>query len=131
MKALSVIVLVGVVAGSAYAQTPQAPARQPGVTRPPMTSQGTTIAPTGQANSSAAAGNGNQAIATTSANAPTPAKGANSFTEGQAQSRLKDRGFGDVGALKKDQDGIWRGTAMKAGQQVSVWVDYKGNVGQQ
>lgn len=76
-------------------------------------------------------GNGNQAVATTSTNAPTPAKGANSFTESQAQSRLQKEGFSDVGALQKDQDGVWRGKAMKGGQQMSVWVDYKGNVGQQ
>jgi hypothetical protein len=26
---------------------------------------------------------------------------------------------------------VWRGSGKKGGQQVSVWVDYKGNVGQQ
>jgi hypothetical protein len=79
----------------------------------------------------AAAGNSNQAVATTDANAPTPAKGSNSFTEGQAKSRLEKEGFVDVGPLKKDRDGVWRGSGKKGGQQVSVWVDYKGNVGQQ
>ena len=52
------------------------------------------------------------------------------------ESRLvPDAGFRlsliDVGPLKKDQDGVWRGSGKKGGQQVSVWVDYKGNVGQQ
>jgi hypothetical protein len=32
---------------------------------------------------------------------------------------------------KKDGDGVWRGMGKKDGQQVSVWLDYKGNVGQQ
>src|SRR6185312_15986610 len=79
----------------------------------------------------AASGDSNQAVATTSSDASTPAKGANSFTEGQAQSHLTDNGFSDVSALQKDSDGIWRGTAKKGGKQVSVWVDYKGNTGQQ
>ena len=79
----------------------------------------------------AAAGNSNQAVATTGANAPMPAKGSNSFTEAQAKSRLEKDGFVDLGPLKKDQDGVWRGSGKKGGQQVSVWVDYKGNVGQQ
>ena len=79
----------------------------------------------------AASGNSNQAVATTSANSAMPAKGSNSFTESQAQSRLQKEGFSGVSALQKDHDGIWHGKAMKGGQQVSVWVDYKGNVGQQ
>ena len=79
----------------------------------------------------AASGNNNQAVATTNANAPMPAHGANSFTDGQAKSRLEKSGFSDVSALTKDKDGVWRGTAQRNGQTVQVWVDYKGNVGQQ
>jgi len=60
-----------------------------------------------------------------------PAKGSNSFTEGQAQGRIEDRGYSNVGDLKKDDDGVWRGRAQKAGTSVQVWVDYKGNVGEQ
>lgn len=59
-----------------------------------------------------------------------PKKGANSFTEGQAQGRIADAGYTSVNGLKKDPDGIWRGSAMKNGQQVSVWLDYTGKVGQ-
>jgi len=33
--------------------------------------------------------------------------------------------------LRKDGTAAWRGTAIKDGQQVQVWLDYKGNVGQQ
>jgi hypothetical protein len=58
-----------------------------------------------------------------------PLKGANSFTEGQAKDRAIAHGNVDsVAAMKKDDDGIWRGTATQAGKTVEVAVDYKGNV---
>lgn len=57
-----------------------------------------------------------------------PLKGANSFTEAQAKNRAMAEGLIDVGALAKDGDGIWRGTAKRGDKQVSVAVDYKGNV---
>lgn len=74
----------------------------------------------------------NPAVATTSnANdSAVPAKGTNSFTEGQAQSRIADRGYTRVTDLKKDDDGVWRGVAQHNGQPVHVWLDYKGNVGE-
>jgi hypothetical protein len=37
-------------------------------------------------------------------------------------------GFADVTNLKKDDNGVWRGRAMKGGQMVDVSVDYQGNV---
>ncbi|WP_342112218.1 hypothetical protein [Methylobacterium sp. SI9] len=58
-------------------------------------------------------------------------KGANSFTEGEARSRLAKAGFMDARDLKKDSDGIWRGTAMRGGQPVQVGLDFKGNVSAQ
>jgi len=60
------------------------------------------------------------------ANAPLP--GANSFTEGQAKSRLEANGYSNVTALKKDDNGIWKGTATHSGAQVSISVDYRGNI---
>jgi putative membrane protein len=57
-----------------------------------------------------------------------PQPGANSFTEGEAKSRLEKAGYTDVGALKKDDQGIWRGTASKNGKSVKVSLDYKGNI---
>lgn len=54
--------------------------------------------------------------------------GANSFTEGQARSRLEKEGFSNVSALSKDKDGIWRGRASKGSQEQAVGVDYKGNI---
>ena len=79
----------------------------------------------------AASGDNNQAVATTSANARQPAKGANSFSAGQAQGRIEGEGYTTVSNLKKDNDGVWRGTATKNGASVGVWLDYKGNIGQQ
>ena len=57
-----------------------------------------------------------------------PLKGANSFTETQAQDRALSYGLATVSALKKDADGIWRGTAQSDGKPVSVAIDFKGNV---
>lgn len=55
-------------------------------------------------------------------------RGANSFTEGQAKSRLEGAGFTNVTDLKKDDHGIWRGKATRDGKSVAVGFDYKGNI---
>lgn len=60
--------------------------------------------------------------------ATTPAAGANSFTEGQAKSRIEAAGFTNVSDLQKDDKGIWRGKAQQGAQQVSVALDFQGNV---
>ncbi len=57
-----------------------------------------------------------------------PANGANSFTEGQARKRMAKAGYTQIGALTKDKDGVWMGTAMQNGKSVNVGLDYKGNV---
>ncbi len=57
-----------------------------------------------------------------------PVAGANSFTESQAKARIEANGFANVTGLKKDDQSIWRGTATKDGKQVSVALDYQGNV---
>ncbi len=71
----------------------------------------------------------NPAIKTTAA-APvtTPANGANSFTEDQARGWLTKAGYRNVSTLKKDKDGVWRGTGIRAGKTVRFGLDYKGNV---
>jgi putative membrane protein len=61
-------------------------------------------------------------------NSGAPAAGANSFTEGQAKSRIESNGFANVSALQKDGQGVWRGKAMKDGKSVSVSLDFQGNV---
>jgi hypothetical protein len=62
----------------------------------------------------------------TDANAPLP--GANSFTEAQAKERMEKAGFSQIINLKKDDQGIWRGTAMLNGKQTNVALDFRGNV---
>ena len=85
----------------------------------------------GNAGQSAAGSDSNQAVAMTNANAPQPAKGANSFSDGEARRRIESSGYSTVADLKKDGDGVWRGSATKDGAKVGVWLDYKGNIGQQ
>jgi len=140
------IAAAGMLAGASYAQTtttspntttatpsPNATSTQPGSAgvMPRSGSAGTdsTMAVTRPDDKSAASGNTNQAVATTSANASEPAKGANSFTMGEAKSRLEKNGFADVSDLKKDDNGVWRGTGKKDGTASNVWLDYKGNTG--
>src|SRR5438105_14626909 len=57
-----------------------------------------------------------------------PVAGRNSFTEGEAKSRIEKMGFSNVSNLKKDDKGVWRGRAMKDGKTVDVSLDYQGNV---
>lgn len=57
-----------------------------------------------------------------------PVAGANSFTEGQARSRIEAAGFANVTDLQKDDQGVWRGRAMRNGNSVAVGLDFQGNV---
>src|SRR6267143_1576769 len=57
-----------------------------------------------------------------------PVSGRNSFTEGEAKSRIEKMGFSNVTNLKKDDNGVWRGRAIKDGKTVDISVDYQGNV---
>lgn len=61
-------------------------------------------------------------------NSNKPVAGANSFTEGQAKSKIENAGYSDVTALKKDGNGIWRGKAKKGGASMDVSLDFQGNV---
>lgn len=80
-------------------------------------------------NPPANSGPNNKAINTTSGNNPgAPVAGANSFTEGQAKSRIEARGYTNVSDLKKDDSGVWRGKATKGGKSVDVSLDFQGNV---
>lgn len=102
---------------------------------------------------------GNPAVATSSQMSSKPASGANSFSVREALGRLQAHGFTNVTDLHKDTHGVWRATATPAGTMgnsamtsgnamsgpgktnamttptaahtVSVWLDYKGNVGVQ
>jgi opacity protein-like surface antigen len=69
------------------------------------------------------------AVSTPGEKNPTaPVEGANSFTEGQAKSRIEGAGYSDVTGLKLDDKGIWQAGAKKDGKSVKVGLDYQGNV---
>ena len=70
----------------------------------------------------------NSAINSSTKGVDAPVKGRNSFTEGEAKSRIEKAGFANISGLKKDDDGVWRGKAMKDGRSVDVSLDYQGNV---
>ena len=61
-------------------------------------------------------------------NSSKPVEGANSFTEGQAKSKIEDAGYSNVTSLKKDDNGVWRGKASKGGASTNVSLDFQGNV---
>jgi hypothetical protein len=72
---------------------------------------------------------GNNAINSSGQNnSNAPVAGANSFTEGQAKSRIEQAGFGQVTGLKKDDKGVWRAKAVKNGTSHNVSIDFQGNV---
>lgn len=61
-------------------------------------------------------------------NSDAPVAGRNSFTEGQAKSKIEDAGYTNVSELKKDDNGVWRGKASKGGSSAAVSVDFQGNI---
>jgi hypothetical protein len=143
---MSALLLAGGMAAAQTAPAPGAPQTappasqnqiSPGVTppaglepanRPPATGLG-----------AGTTGTGTTGTATTSplpapradVDASGPLPGANSFTANQARERLETGGFSGVTNLRKDAQGIWRGTAMRNGVSVPVAVDYRGNIFQQ
>ncbi len=97
-------------AGSAATTTAQAPAGTTATTRGDTTS-------------------GNAAATVDAGTRTGPLEpGANSFTEGQARSRIEAAGFTNIQGLRKDDSGIWRGTGSRGGSAVEVGLDYRGNV---
>jgi hypothetical protein len=80
-------------------------------------------------NPPAQSGPGNNAInSTDQKNSNAPVAGANSFTEGQAKSRIEEAGYSGITGLKKDDNGVWRGKATKGGATTDVSIDFQGNV---
>jgi hypothetical protein len=61
-------------------------------------------------------------------NSNAPVAGSNSFTEGQAKSKIEEAGYTGVTDLKKDDNGVWRGMASKGGSSTNVSLDFQGNV---
>ena len=106
---LTAAVAATFVIANASAQPPQAPASKQ---VPPAASQPSNPAVKGTDRNTAAA----------------PVAGANSFTEGEAKSRIEARGFANVTQLRKDDQGIWRGKASRNGAMVDDALDFQGNV---
>ena len=65
-------------------------------------------------------GPNNNAINTDQKNSDKPVAGRNSFTEGQAKSKIEDAGYSNVGELKKDENGIWRARRARVARALSV-----------
>ena len=86
------------------------------------------LAQTGSQNPPAQSGPQNSAINSSDKQVNAPVQGRNSFTEGEAKSKIEKAGFANVSGLKKDDNGVWRGKAMKDGKSVDVSLDYQGNV---
>ncbi len=132
-KLIAFSTLALLAAGPAMAQTNQAPANQaPAQSNQAPASPGTN-SPTGSSNPAVnTTGNSpSNAGMTGSVNfvkASALEKGSNSFTEGQAKDRLEGAGLKNVTDLKKDDQGVWRGKAMRDGKSVTVGFDYKGNI---
>jgi hypothetical protein len=72
--------------------------------------------------------NNNAVNSTGQNNSNAPVAGRNSFTQGQAKSKIEDAGFTNITELTKDDNGVWRGKASKAGSATAVSVDFQGNV---
>ena len=121
MRVLSSMAIVLLSAGAAFAQsTPDA--------KPPNPPAVATPAPAKPAPNPAVVAPNPAVPAADNAAAAPPVPGANSFTEGQARSRIESMGFTNVIDLKLDDQSIWRGRATKDGKQVNVALDFKGNV---
>lgn len=54
--------------------------------------------------------------------------GSNSFTEGQARSRIEEAGFRAISALHLDDRGFWRGQAVLVGRPTDVAMDFRGRI---
>lgn len=131
-------ILAGVSA-AAVAQTSTQPSTPPATTNqnaPSTSSPGATTTTTPGATTTSpqttpsTPGTSSTGSASGTVGAAGPVPGANSFTEDQARERITGAGFQQVTGLKKDDQGIWRGKAMKGGKQVDVSLDYRGNVNQ-
>ncbi|UPK25206.1 hypothetical protein [Bradyrhizobium sp. 195] len=85
--------------------------------------------PAGAQSQPAQSGPGNNAVnSSDQKNSNKPVEGRNSFTEGQAKSRIEGAGYSNVSGLQKDDQGVWRGKADKGGTKTDVSLDFQGNV---
>lgn len=117
---LAAAVLSFSAAGAAFAQQPATPPGSPPTAAPaPPSNASMTTRPSPDARPDQT----NQIV-----RAGELESGANSFTEGQAQSRFEDAGFTSVTGLVKDDAGFWRGRGMRGGQTVDLALDFRGRI---
>lgn len=57
-----------------------------------------------------------------------PVDPARNLTEHQVRERLAKSGYTAIGALDRDSDGVWRTTAMKGDNMMSVSVNLGGTI---
>ncbi|MDJ0387685.1 hypothetical protein QMO56_06135 [Roseomonas sp. E05] len=108
--------------GSSMAQGTPGTTNAPGVSAPPVADTPQTRTQTERRADPNATGTDSPPTTAT------PAAGANSFTQGQARDRIAAAGYTDIQNLRKDEQGVWRGQAMRNGQRVDVGLDFKGQV---
>ena len=113
--------------GVAMAQTSPGTPNTAGSASPPTANQTTIVPGSATPTTTTPAG----APMSTPASTQAPAPGSNSFTQRQAMNRIRRAGYSNVAGLKKDNKGIWRGSAKKDGNAVNVSLDFKGNVSAQ
>jgi len=111
----------------AFAQQPAQPASPPVAATPPAATVPGSAVP-GPATPGSTATSNSTSDGTAIVDAATLEAGANSFTEGQARSRLERAGLNDVQELRKDDRGFWRGRAMHNGQMAEVAMDFRGRI---
>jgi hypothetical protein len=127
----AIAMAASLLAGQAVAQSPSSPPADIQAPKAETAPTAPATAPHTDAHKGPAAAEGpsNPAIRTEEGNnASRPVAGANSFTEGEAKSRIESRGFTNVSELMKDDNGIWRGRAQQNGRNVNVALDFQGNV---
>jgi hypothetical protein len=122
--AIAALLLPGTLAAQQASPQQQAPAQQKGE----QTNMGREQ---GLGSPGAAHSRRDEPGSSSATTAKPPVAGANSFTEVQARDRIAKAGFQNVKDLKQDREGIWRGKAQKSGSEVTVSLDYRGNVVQQ
>ena len=123
MRILSILTLSAMLAaGPAPAQTAATPPASPG-TGSVTGSSNNAVNATGNVQSTVNASGTIQFVPASALES-----GANSFTEGQARSRIESAGLTDVTGLTKDGQGIWRGKARQGDRSLDVGFDYKGNI---
>lgn len=114
--------------GSATPTTPRTGQTMPSATMPSATMPSATMPSAATPTPTPSAATTTPGTTTQGTAAGGLSAGANSFTESQARTRLMEKGYTAVSALKRDKDGVWRGTATKDAKSVSVGVDYKGDI---